>query len=497
MAACFAAIGFIAVCAVAIDTAAPSSAQASFALPPIKAPIGVAKGTFPGRVVWAYDPAATDPKCTDVYPDLYYLDKNTDETVVERMFTRSIEKLTGTNSVSAAWKEIFRYYNSTKRGLPGKGYTAGEKIFIKLNLCGGFGMKDRSRGYEKKLYGFMGGSPDFRGMPDVSPQLIRVILRQLTVNAGIEQRNIYIGDPSQKWYNQIYDMIQPQFPKVHYVDLWGIPGSGREAVIPTTRPVIFYADHFPGKGKGKGRQEPAVSDSLPQQIVDATYLINVAVLKAHESAGISLCAKNHFGSTCRHTVQDPENYSAYAFHHSHPESWNSPGYNRYRNLVDFMGHKDLGGKTVLSIIDGLWGCYISTPHRAEKWRSQPFNNDYPSSLFMSQDIVAIEAVGFDFLRTEYSEANGYKADHRHPNDLDGVDDYLFQAASSTYWPTTDALGAPFKGYDPENDGSVIKSLGVYERWDNATDKNYTKNIDPSSPNGIELVKLLPQGQNAK
>ena len=35
--------------------------------------------------------------------------------------------------------------------------------------------------------------------------------------------------------------------------------------------------------------------SIPQLVYDATYLINLAVLKGHHSLWISLTAKNHYG----------------------------------------------------------------------------------------------------------------------------------------------------------------------------------------------------------
>ena len=59
-----------------IKTADPADAQTS-GLQPLPAPIGGARGTVPGRVVWAWDPAATNENCTDVSPDLYLLDTNT------------------------------------------------------------------------------------------------------------------------------------------------------------------------------------------------------------------------------------------------------------------------------------------------------------------------------------------------------------------------------------------------------------------------------------
>jgi len=72
---------------------------------------------------------------------------------------------------------------------------------------------------------------------------------------------------------------------------------------------------------------------------------------------------------------------------------------KYDPLVDILGHKQIGGKTILYMIDGLyagssWGA-IPT-----KWQIAPFNNDWPSSVFVSQDPVAIDSVGIDFLRAQ-------------------------------------------------------------------------------------------------
>lgn len=36
--------------------------------------------------------------------------------------------------------------------------------------------------------------------------------------------------------------------------------------------------------------------SLPEAVVEADYLVNTALLKGHEITGVTLCAKNHFGS---------------------------------------------------------------------------------------------------------------------------------------------------------------------------------------------------------
>ena len=99
-------------------------------------------------------------------------------------------------------------------------------------------------------------------------------------------------------------------------------------------------------------------------------------------------------------------------------------------------------------MDGIWAGR-NWEGIVEKWQMAPFNNDYPNSLFLSQDPVAIESVGFDFLLEEYKN----KAENIKYPYISGVDDYLFQAADSSYWPE----GIQ---YDPEGDGTILSSLGV-------------------------------------
>ncbi|MEJ2568632.1 MAG: FlgD immunoglobulin-like domain containing protein [candidate division WOR-3 bacterium] len=144
-----------------------------------------------------------------------------------------------------------------------------------------------------------------------------------------------------------------------------------------------------------------------------------------------------------------------------------------------MGYSLLREKNVVFLMDALWsaGYEIDQP---TKWQNPPFNDDWSSSIFISLDNVAIESVGYDFLRTEYTSEN-------HPGltypQMDGADDYLEQAADSANW--TDSI--PF--YDPEDDGTPIPwSLGVHEHWNNATDREYTRNL--GTGDGIELVSVF-------
>ena len=141
-------------------------------------------------------------------------------------------------------------------------------------------------------------------------------------------------------------------------------------------------------------------------------------------------------------------------------------------LVDLMGHKQLGGKTLLYLIDGLYAGKHAKERAPRKWNTSPFNGDWTSSLFASQDPVAIDSVGLDFLWTEWDDAPHWS----------GTNDYLIEAALAN-----DPPSGTF--YDPDQKGDVARltSLGVHERWNNPADKQYSRNLGTGK--GIELVKL--------
>jgi hypothetical protein len=467
----------VAIFITSLHTATPTRSEPTMvtALPAL--PIGTAKGIMPGRVTWAYDPAATNENCGQTDGDYWWMDKNTNQTAVDKMVSQSIQQLTNTKTDSAAWVALFKYFNKQRNGRDNTGYTKGEKIVIKVNFCSAFGMSKSS--YTKQPYA---GQGDYRDMTDASPQIICAFLKQLTTVVGVAQADISLGDPNKPFFDQFYNMIQPKYPNVKYVDRWGT--NGRTLSTQTATEVISYSDHainYANLGSYPRQQ----SDKLPQCFVDAAYMINIGCMKGHECAGVTMCAKNHFGSQSRQSDWSADQGWAWHLHYALPQV--RPGYGLYRNLVDFLGHKDLGGKTVLSVLDALWSGYTSTPTKPNKWKSQPFNNDYPSSILMSQDPLAIESVGLDFLKEEYKSGN-HSGDSCHPNEFVGVDDYLYQAADPANWPKT-VEGQNFVGYDPENDGTFLKSLGAFDRWNNPTDKKYSRNIDPVNGKGVELWKV--------
>jgi len=408
-------------------------------------PMGVGKGIFPGRVVWVRDSSAVDQQCTNSSGDFWWMDANTDQVKVNEMLSKALKALTGKSSLAEAWDEIFRYYNQT-HGRGDAGYTSGEKIVIKLNLNTGCEGSDNTRNNNSLL--------------DTSPQIVYAVLDQLINTAWIAQEDIGFGDPGRNVDNIFWNKFHSVFPNVKY---WG-EGTGRTPIEPSNSKEFFSSDGN-------------LQHYLPKCYVEAAYMINIPVFKQHHRAGISLACKNHIGTFVPFT---PDWNVRDSLHHSFPSSQgngvvDNGDYNLYRLFVDFMGHKDLGDKTILYLVDGLWSStnYGDPPW---KWRTAPFNNSYPASIFVSQDPVAIESVGFDFLFNEFYVGN--PSGNAFPC-YEGVDDFLHQAADSINWPV-DIL------YDPESDGSYLpRSMGVHEHWNNPTDKKYSKNL--GTGDGIELV----------
>ncbi len=97
---------------------------------PPNSPMGVAKGIYPGRVVWIRDPDATS---WDSSTGKWWDDNNTSQDIVDYMVSKAIQTLTGQSNDKQAWDALFRHFNQTK-GFGDTGYQQGEKVVIKINM---------------------------------------------------------------------------------------------------------------------------------------------------------------------------------------------------------------------------------------------------------------------------------------------------------------------------------------------------------------------------
>jgi hypothetical protein len=402
------------------------------------APLGEAKGIFPGRVTWVRDVTATP---WDGQTGKWWEPGNINEEALAAMFSKSIRSLSGAATDAEAWTKLFRHFNQT-HGRGDRGWQSGELIAVKININNTYKFDDDDNNI------------------DQSPQATRALLRQLTGPGGVAPKDIVIYDASVGWKiraipDRIYLPLHAEFPNVRWMD--GPGQNGREAPEWVEGAITYTSP------------EPELGTFLPKAVVDAAYLINCALLKGHEISGVTLCAKNHFGS-----VKFPQkDHSKYVS----PMKRDITDYTAY---VDLMGSPNLGGKTMLYIIDGLYGMQtnVGDVKEVDRWR-RLFHGEWSASYFMSQDPVAIDSVGLDFLLAEFQGELGFSGAKQFPKGSSkNCDNYLIEAARGT--------NAKFGPYQPN--GVKIGSLGTHEHWNNATDKQYSRNLSASG-RGIELVTL--------
>lgn len=418
-------------------------------------PVGVGRGIHPGRVVWAHNPTATN---WDGNTGYWWQPENLSYAAVHESLVQSLTALTGQAEPIAAWQALFYHFNQ-QRGIT-KGYQPGEKIAIKLNLNAvtDYAYADN--------YTFS------------SPQLARAVVEQL-IKAGVPVVDITLYDAIRLIPDLIYEQFkESQFNGLHFVDFNGT--NGREPVRRDEHNKLHWSVEV-------GRNPTY----LPTCVTEARYLINLATLKGHSLAGVTLTAKNHFGTISADLNGKPSKnapqganihgyIAAHDFNAGPGWQWRQCKMGTYNALVDLMAHPHLGEKTLLFVVEGFYVVHDqSSPMTSEnRFLSAPFNNNWPASLFVSQDGVAIDSVGLDFLRNEPTM--------QRPDVLpegSTCENYLHEAADIGQAPSSTQ-------YNPTFDESYVTpaSLGVHEHWNNPEAKEYSRNRGANE--GIELVKVI-------
>jgi autotransporter-associated beta strand protein len=442
------------VCAAIVIRQNESSAQAA-ATVTANAPIGVARGINPGRVVWSYDPAAC--LWSGNKDGTHWWDSNmVVQARVDAMLSSALHSLTSTTNDADAWDALFRSFNQ-RRGNGNISYAQSPRQAIAIKINQNPCNYDNTNYYALNGVENPGKSGDEYSITG-NPHLILALVKQL-VAVNVAQTNIIVCDPTglnRGWGgartigDNIYNYIHPLYPNVRFVD--GVGLQGRELALWPSTNNIAYAINASGETTSRGLM-------ICKQILDAGFLINMAIMKNHGSSdGPTLCGKNNYGSISGQR---------------HGPTWgdSTPAY--YSNLIELMGHQQLGEKTLLFMVDALYGA--PNPNvMPVKWKTAPFNTNWPSSVFLSQDGVAIDSVGFDFMNAEWGMTQN--------------SDYYLQEAA--YVPGTNGVKLSGIAYQPTIGSSAyVGSLGVEEHWNNATGKKYSRNL--GSTNGIELVEILP------
>ena len=313
------------------------------------------------------------------------------------MVQSGLQQLTGKSSWGDIWYELFKRVNPS-------GYQAGQKIAIKVNFNNS---------------GSNGGCSATGNLIDALPHPVKALIASLK-QAGVQEQDIWI-----------YDATKGE------TDDGGryIPDRFRNPILSSYPSVVFY-----GKTECTG-VEPATFNHvhpslevefldpdnrlpnrwLPDQLYQATYLINIPIVKQHGIHPVSLGFKNHFGSLSR----------IHSYMHDYISPSNPMYETDYSPLVDIYRNPNIKDKTVLTLGDGLYGAAGATNPARQTWN---IFGDALNSLFFSTDPVAVDCVMADFVVAEglASTANTY--------------DYLFCAQEAGFGTCEGTRASP--GGDP-------------------------------------------------
>lgn len=385
---------------------------------PYHEPFGQGIGINPGRVSWIRNKKSVTWDGSGYWWNL----NNFSYDVILEMFRNSIISLSGEKTISASWSSIFKYFNTVhEKG--NVGYKSGEKIVIKANINGSAVMDDDASGNTNMSY--------------TNPVLLKALLISLVEDANVKPEDIIVYDVSRLFPEYMKDLCTEGVLK-------GIKFVDRHNAVADYDTPINWSYEFNGK-----------TNYIPKIVTEASYLINLANLKGH-SYGITLTAKNHFGSFINgNAMRPPEESNLHQF-------LTKNEMNIYSPLTDLTANREYGGKTLLYILDAII-CAVSEGSTITKnnstWVSDPFDNYYASSILVSQDPVAIDSVGADILINEPTVINNNSALKNNPN----VENYLHESGLVSNPPSKN------KYYD--GFGKIVTNIGVHEHWNKKKSEN--------------------------
>jgi hypothetical protein len=278
------------------------------------------------------------------------------QAAVNAMVARGVTSLTGTSSPAEAWRRLV------------PNYAPGKSIAIKVNF-------NNCRSCN---------TDDLAIDPLIHP--INAIVEGLSqAYSTFRSSDIWVYDASGQG-----DFAPRQIPTrfIQGCEYRGVrffdTSCNEKAGYTSTDPSAVVTWHNPASIPTPPRVQ--VTDVL----VDATYLINIPIVKRHRGTGVTLSLKNHFGSIehCQ-PLHDWVYQAPYGKYH---------GGASYNPMVDVYRNTHIAGKTVLVIGDALFGNWEDNNTKARPWRV--FGNAAPNSLVFATDSVAAECVMCDMLNAE-------------------------------------------------------------------------------------------------
>jgi uncharacterized protein (DUF362 family) len=269
-----------------------------------------------------------------------------DQGVVNTMVNQGVMVLTGTSSVADAWQAL----------LPD--YQPGQAVAIKVNLNNAFECDDAD------------------GQIDALIHPVNGVVRGLK-QIGVLETDIWIYDATRAIPARL--VAGSQVGDIRY---FARNPCGHQAARFDSDDVHAYVT-FSSPADIPVPPATKITDVL----IDATYLINMPIMKNHGGPGVTLSFKNHFGS-----IPNPGHL------HEYVKLDGSYYRSDYSLFVDLYRNPHIVGKTILTFGDGLFAAKEGPAKPPTPWAT--FGGEVPNSLFLSTDAVAIDCVMTDFLAAE-------------------------------------------------------------------------------------------------
>jgi hypothetical protein len=306
-----------------------------------------------------------------------------DQSVVDAMIFEGLSLLTNQTSWGNIWQVLF------ERIQPG-GYVPGQKIAIKVNFNNS-GNDDNDCDSHNNLI-------------DALPQPVISLLNGL-VAAGVQPGDVIVFDATGSEYansnpgriipDYFRNPITTAFPGVGFI---GYPACGVTAASFGKDPSLTVSFNDP--------DNYLLDRKLADVLYDATYLINIPILKGHggdDDIPVTLAFKNHLGSIDYVYAGPGPHDDLHEFIVLPQDQYRSD----YNPLVDIYSNPNIHNKTILILGDGLFGSTGASSGPDRHWAI--FDDDAANSLFFAVDPVAVDCVMADLIRAEgwFSDPRGY------------------------------------------------------------------------------------------
>lgn len=286
---------------------------------------------------------------------------------LDEMLAEGIKEFTKQKDLKKAWLEILTDYKK------------GDKIAIKPNF------NSLNHGYKYTI---------------TSPQLVNSVVKHLVEVVGARPNDIFLYDLCKKIPADIV-RNRINYP-VNYIERIDA-ASIFDKIISRLHYGLASADpssEIKMRERIIDEKETPVKCYMPKIVTQVQHIINLPLFTNHIYIANSGALKNHYG-----TVR-------FSNFHSYPGVLHGSVLNK--SVTDINQHPQIKNKTRIIIADGIFGVFDRGEGEGKRvWKS--FNKDFPKSIFISKDPVAIDSVmasliikerktnKFKILSTEYLE----------------------------------------------------------------------------------------------